>query len=204
MSPAASRVSGSVKVEGLAQVLQDVSRSRQVLVFTHDDRLADAVRRLGINARILEVTRRPGSVVDVRPALTPVQRQLKDAEDLCADKALPNDVAARVVPGLCRLAVEVAFIEAIRRTQLRAGKPHAEVGAAIEVADTTTEKAALAMFGDAAKGAAVLPRLDNWQRSAADTYRAVNEGAHDGHRGSLRSLVERTRTLTDLIARKLS
>lgn len=192
------------KVEGLAQVLQDVSRLRQVLVFTHDDRLPEAVRRLGIPAQILEVTRRPRSVVDVRPALTPVARQLKDARDLCADDALPGNVAARVVPGLCRLAVEAAFIEATRRTQLRAGKPHAEVEAAIEAADSTTKKAALAMFGDAQRGGDVLPRLDNWQRSAADTYQALNKGAHDEHRGSLRSLVQRTRGLTDLIARKLS
>jgi recombinational DNA repair ATPase RecF len=192
------------KVEGLAQVLQEVSESRQVLVFTHDDRLAEAVRRLGISARILEVTRRPGSVVEARPALTPIERQLKDAQDLCADESLPNNVAARVVPGLCRLALEAAFIEATRRTQLRAGKPHAEVDAAIEAADSTTKKAALAMFGDALRGADVLPRLDNWQRSAADTYRALNKGAHDEHRGSLRSLVHQTRALTDLIARKLS
>lgn len=60
------------KVEGLAQVLDEFARSRQVLVFTHDDRLPEAVRRLGIQARVLEVTRRPGSVVEIRPSLTPV------------------------------------------------------------------------------------------------------------------------------------
>jgi hypothetical protein len=192
------------KVDGLARVLQDVSRSRQLIVFTHDDRLPEAVRRLGVPARILEVNRRPGSIVDVRSALTPVERQLKDAQDLCADDSLPNNVAARVVPGLCRLAVEAAFIEAIRRRQLRAGRPHAEVEAAIEAADTTTKKAALAMFGDTARGADVLPRLDNWQGSAADTYQALNRGAHDEHHGSLRSLVQQTRSMTQLIAGKLS
>ena len=87
------------KVEGLARVLEDVARSRQVLVFTHDDRLPEAVRRLGIPARILELTRRPGSVVQIRPALTPVERLLKDAGDLCLDEAVPEDVAAQVVPG---------------------------------------------------------------------------------------------------------
>jgi hypothetical protein len=192
------------KVDGLAQVLQDVARTQQLIVFTHDDRLPEAVRRLGIPARILEVSRRPGSIVDVRPALTPIERQLKDAQDLCADGSLPNTVEARVVPGLCRLAVEAAFIEAIRRAQLRAGKSHAEVEAAIEAADTTTKKAALAMFGDAARGADVLPRLDNWQGWAGDTYKALNKGAHHEHQGSLRSLVQQTRDLTELIARKLS
>lgn len=137
------------KVEGLARVLADVSRSRQVLVFTHDDRLPEAVRRLGIPARIVEVTRRPGSIVQIRPALTPVERCLEDAQALCADEALPEAVAARVIPGLCRLAVEATFTQAIRRKQLQAGKRHADVEAAIEAADSLNKRAALAMFGDA-------------------------------------------------------
>ncbi len=191
------------KVEGLARALEDVARSRQVLVFTHDDRLPEAVRRLGIAAQIVEVTRRPGSIVQLRPALTPVERQLKDAYDLCADDALPEDVAARVVPGLCRLAVEAAFTEAARRTQLRAGKRHIDVEAQIEAADKLSKKAALAMFGDASRGGDVLPRLDNWQRAAADTYKTINKGAHVPHRGELRSLVGDTRALTALIQKKL-
>jgi len=192
------------KVEGLARVLDDVSRTRQVLVFTHDDRLPEAVRRLGITARILEVTRRPGSVVEVRPALTPVERLLKDANDLCAEEALPEDVAARVVPGLCRLAVEAAFTEAIRRRQLRAGKRHAQVEAEIEAANTFTKRAALAMFDDAYKGGEVLRRLNAWQPAAATTYQALNKGAHVSHRGSLRPLVTEARQLTGLIHSRLS
>jgi hypothetical protein len=180
-----------------------VSRSRQILVFTHDDRLPEAVRRLGISARILEVTRRPGSVVEVRPALTPVKRQLKDAHDMCADDALPESVAARVIPGLCRLAVEAAFTEAIRRIQLRAGKHHAVVEAEIEAADTLTKKAALAMFGNAYRGGDVLPRLNSWRPAAADTYKTLNKGAHAEHRGSLRTLVNDARRLADLIGEKL-
>src|SRR6185436_12973213 len=53
------------RVDGLARVLQDTAGKRQVVVFTHDDRLPEATRRLGINATILEVTRREGSVVEV-------------------------------------------------------------------------------------------------------------------------------------------
>jgi DNA repair exonuclease SbcCD ATPase subunit len=191
------------KVDGLARVLEDVSRSRQVLVFTHDDRLPEAVRRLGIAARILEVTRRPGSAVEIRPSLTPVERQLKDAYAMCADDALPPKVAARVIPGLCRLAVEAAFTEAIRRTQLRAGQRHAQVEAAIEAADTLNKKAALAMSGDAAKGGDVLSRLNGWRRAAADTYKTLNRGAHNEHNGSLQSLVSEARVLTRLIREKL-
>jgi recombinational DNA repair ATPase RecF len=191
------------KVEGLARVLEDVARSRQVLVFTHDDRLPEAVRRLSIPARICEVGRRPGSVVQIRAALTPVERLLKDAGDLCSDNALPAMVAARVVPGICRLAVEATLTEAIRRTQLRTGKRHADVEAGIDAAGTLTKRAALAMFGDASRGGDVLPRLNAWRRSAADTYQTLNKGAHDGHPGSLRTLVTQTRELTETISGKL-
>lgn len=192
------------KVDGLATVLHQVSKTRQVIVFTHDDRLSEAVRRLEIAADILEVTRRPGSVVEVRPALTPVQRALDDARALCADKALPSDVAARVVPGLCRIAVEAAFTAAIRRRQLRAGRRHGDVETAIDAADSLTKRAALALFGSAAEGGDVLPYIDRaWGHRAAGTYKALNKGAHEGHDGDLRPLVNETQALAAAIGAKL-
>ena len=45
------------KVDGLARVLEEAAATRQVVVFTYDDRLPEAVRRLGIDATILEVSR---------------------------------------------------------------------------------------------------------------------------------------------------
>jgi recombinational DNA repair ATPase RecF len=194
------------KVEGLAQVLNEFAASRQVVVFTHDDRLPEAVRRLGIQARILEVSRRPGSVVEIRHSRTPVEGLLKDAGAVCADPDLPEDVAARVVPGLCRLAVEAAFTEAIRRRELRAGKRHADIEAEIDAADTLTKRAALAMFGDADQGGDVLRQLNHWQRNrvAGDTFRELNKGTHVAYDGSLRGLIHDTRQLTDLISGKLS
>ena len=192
------------KVDGLARVLEEVSHSRQVIVFTHDDRLADALRLLNISADVLEVTRRPGSIVDVRRALDPVEQQLTDAGALCADEALPENVAVQVIPGLCRLAVEAAFTDAIRRKQLSAGRRHADVEADLEKADKLTKRAALALFGDASRGGDVLPHLNAWGHSAADTYRALNKGAHDGYRGDLRSLISQTRRLTETIRARLS
>jgi hypothetical protein len=132
------------------------------------------------------------------------QRLLKDAHDICLDEAMPEDVVARVVPGLCRLAIEAAFTEAIRRTQLAAGNRHADVEARIEAVDKLSKKAALAMFSDAARGRDVLSRLNGWHRTAADTYKALDKGAHEEYRGSLRSLVADARALTDLIRSKLA
>ena len=45
-------------VDGLARVLSSVARSRQVVVFTHDDRLPAALRQLQLAATVLAVTRR--------------------------------------------------------------------------------------------------------------------------------------------------
>lgn len=44
-------------VEGLASVLAEVGRHRQLIVFTHDTRLSDALRRLGLAADIRTINR---------------------------------------------------------------------------------------------------------------------------------------------------
>jgi hypothetical protein len=54
------------RVEALARVLGAAARTRQVIVFTHDDRLPEAVRRLGTPPTVLSVTRRAQSIVNVR------------------------------------------------------------------------------------------------------------------------------------------
>ena len=84
----------------------------------------------------------------------------------------------RVVPGLCRLALESALTDIVQRRELRAGRPHREVEAALEAARTVTQKAALALFGDAGEGGKVLPRLNQIGHRHADAYQALKKGAH--------------------------
>ena len=191
------------KVDGLARVLEKAAADRQVIVFTHDNRLAQAVRQLRLPACVLEVTRRPGSVVEVRPGLDPVEQALRDAGALAADPSVPSDVAARVVPGLCRTAVEAAFTEAVWRRDLRAGRGHAEIEAASGGAVRLNLLAALALTGDAAKGGEVLPQLNAWGRRFADTYQALNRGSHSAHAGDLDLLVGDARKLADKIRASL-
>lgn len=55
------------KIDGFARLLAGIAQDRQVVVFSHDDRLPDAVRRMAIpGARILEIARGLGSNVEVR------------------------------------------------------------------------------------------------------------------------------------------
>ena len=53
------------KVDGLARVLSSAAASRQVVVFTHDDRLPAALRQLQLPATVWAVTRRERSVVSL-------------------------------------------------------------------------------------------------------------------------------------------
>ena len=193
------------KVDGLARVLERTAAGLQVIVFTHDNRLAQAVRQLSIPAAILEVTRRPGSAVLVRTCLDPVEQALRDAGALAADDSVPNGVAARVVPGLCRTAVEAAFTEAVWRRELRAGRGHAEIEEDLEAASTRLNLlASLALTGDKSKGGEVLPRLDAWGHRFADTYKALNKGAHAAHDGDLGLLTGDARRLAGKIRGMLS
>ncbi len=192
------------KVDGLARVLEKAAADRQVIVFTHDNRLAQAVRQLRLTATVLEVTRRPGSAVEVRPCLGPVEQALQDAGALAADRSVPPEVAARVVPGLCRTAVEAAFTEAVWRRDLRAGRTHAEIEAELESCTRLNLLAALALTGDTSTGGAVLPRLNAWGRRFGDTYQALNKGSHEPHAGDVGLLIGDTRKLADKIRASLS
>jgi hypothetical protein len=184
------------KVEGLARVLSGAATSRQVIVFTHDDRLPEAVRRLGLEVTILEVTRRPGSVVEVRPALDPVSRALEDARVVCSDPGVPEEVSRRVVAGFCRASLEGAFAEVVRRSRLDTGEPHRQVEEELlATATSLTNRAALALFGDRSRGGDVLPKLRSWGSRAADTYQACNKGAHAPYEHNLISLVRDTEAL---------
>jgi hypothetical protein len=147
------------RVDGLARVLADTANTRQVVVFTHDDRLPEAVRRLDVRATVIEVTRREASVVDLREAQDPVARYLDDAMALATTDNLPREAARRVVPGLCRDAVEAACMESVRRRRLGKGQRHADVEAALLDAQKLTTFAALALFDDAERAGEVLNRI---------------------------------------------
>jgi energy-coupling factor transporter ATP-binding protein EcfA2 len=192
------------KVDGLARVLEQTAAGRQVIVFTHDNRLADAVKDLSIPVTILEVTRRPKSIVDVRRCLDPAEQALKDARDLNSDPKVPAAVAARVIPGLCRTAVEASLTQAVWRQQARAGRDRADIEVDLLAAKRRLASlAALAIFGDANQHAKVIPRLGTWGQGLGGTFRTLNAGAHQEHGGRLDQLISDTRHLVAKIRASL-
>lgn len=182
------------KVDGLAKVLSEAGNTRQVIVFTHDNRLPEAVRRLQLPATILEVVRKPGSIVEIRKNNDPVMRYLDDARAVAMTSDLPIPVRGPVVAGFCRSALESACHQRIRRETLRKGTAHEEVEQSIEALATVNEAMSLALFSDRQSGKDVFPYLKRIQPAYADAYRLCKEGVHGGEFNG-----HTTETLRDLI-----
>jgi recombinational DNA repair ATPase RecF len=188
------------RVDGLARALEETARTRQVIVFTHDERLSEAVRRLNVKCTTLSVTRRPRSVVEIRTALDPVRAHIEDALAVVHTTDLPQDVVRRIVPGFCRSALEASMTSAIRRRLLNAGRPHADVEDELKEVTTVTSLAALALFDDAEKGGDVMKKLNQIGSWAGDVFRQCKEGTHKAAEGDLNLMINDAEKL----ARKLA
>jgi energy-coupling factor transporter ATP-binding protein EcfA2 len=191
------------KVEGLARVLDACARDRQVIVFTHDTRLRQAVIHLGIEATVLQVTRQPDSVVAVEPLGDPVEQALKEAREISLDPGLPQEVADHVLPAMCRRAVEAACLEAVRR-RLRDehGLGLTAIEERVESLDHRTKaQMSLALLGDERQSA-----RDTVERICPGGWalvEAFNTGAHAPlpTAEDRKDLVRRTKALTAAIRR---
>jgi hypothetical protein len=188
------------RVEGLARTLADAARTRQVIVFTHDDRLSEAARRLGLPATIIEVTRRARSVVQVRQISDPVKSLLNDARAVALTDDLPADVGRRVVPGFCRTAIEAACMEKVRRRRLGRGATHEEVEDLLTTNARTHPLMALALFDDVKRTEDVLPRLKKLGAWAVEVFNWCKAGAHTSQGGDLKELIDTAERLAIKIA----
>ncbi|MET8307284.1 AAA family ATPase [Micromonospora sp. NPDC005173] len=186
------------KVDGLARVLAELAEQRQVVVFTHDTRLPDAVTRLGLgDARIVEVHRAEKSVVTLRPGSDPVSRYLDDAYALSRNEDIPAEVRGPVVAELCRAGLEAACHRVAWRVRVARGVPHDDIERAIEVASRRLATiVALALFDDADRGGDVRNQLGRRHgRRAVDAYEASREGVHGAYLADLPGLVADARFL---------
>ncbi|MGW6309520.1 AAA family ATPase [Streptomyces niveus] len=190
------------KVEGLAAVLSECARHRQVVVFTHDDRLKEAIAYLGIEATILEITRENDSVVNVEEKSDPVRQAFKDVRELSYDQFLPQNVADRVIPAMCRVALEVACVErALRTLRDDHGLGLAEIEKRLASLVRTKEYVALALLGDRSGD----PRtaVESLHAGGWAVIDELNAGAHPGLPtvDARDALVKRTKRLADAIRR---
>jgi hypothetical protein len=177
-----------VKVEGLARVLARVARDRQLIVLTHDDRLPAAVRRLEMDATIIEVNRRENSVVSLHRIADPVTRHIDDAMAVAQTTGLPAE-ARRVVPGFCRLALEAACSEAVTRRMVHEGRSDEAIAAALTVPTTLRMWMAMALLKDANRAGDVQGWLDKNLPGATTIVHLANKGSHTDITGDLVTLV---------------
>ncbi|RZU75492.1 RecF/RecN/SMC family protein [Micromonospora kangleipakensis] len=186
------------KVDGLARVFAELAEQRQVVVFTHDTRLPEAVERLNLGqARIVEVSRAERSVVTLRPGSDPVTRYLDDAYALSRNEEIAAEVRGPVVAELCRSAIEASCHRIVWRQRVARGVPHHRIEAAIvDASRRLTTTVALAVFDNADRGGDVLGYLSRRHGSrAVGAYKACKEGVHGAYLADLPGLVADARHL---------
>lgn len=133
------------KVDGLLTVLTDLAQTHQVIVLSHDDRLAQAARRSSSPARILEVTRQAGSVLTISNAQHPSKRYLDDARALAKDENVPEVTRRQVLPGVLRQALEAAAYQRYFERELGTGTPLHDVEQQWSANPTTRKRVELAL-----------------------------------------------------------
>ncbi|MCG7610764.1 MULTISPECIES: AAA family ATPase [Mycobacterium] len=188
------------KIDGFVRVLTSIARTHQIVVFSHDDRLASVIRDTGVEARLVDVVREAGSKVTTRRNTDPARRLVDDAFAMVQDNGLPDDIKGRVAPNLFRMALESAAKQAHYARQLSAGQSRVAAESQWQSAKKTRNRLALAVHGD--EQADVTPWL-NARRGRKNVLDIGNAGAH----GSIENLTkedvrELERTVNDLLGRR--
>lgn len=167
------------KVDGLALVLSDLARTRQTLVFTHDERLLESLRRLRRPARVWQVQRAPRSTITLVSRREPAAQALEDAALVLSVPSLDPRIVGRLVPGFCREAVEARLVGILRRRWIGAGVSHTEVEERLAKHRGLRSLAALVLFDDARAGREVDGALARrFGPEAAELFAQLNAGAH--------------------------
>ena len=170
-----------IRVNGLARVLDELARTHQVVVFTHDDRLPSAVRQLALSATVWSVTRRPKSRVELKVSVDPVQAALEDARAVALSQGLPEEARRRVVPGLCRDAIEAACLESGQKQLLARGMSHHDCDEHWAENVRLVPRLAIALYGDAGRAGEVYGKLQNkYGHKAVRTVKDCNKMTHSG------------------------
>ncbi|MEU7026534.1 AAA family ATPase [Streptomyces sp. NPDC046275] len=167
------------KVHGLAQVLHELGRHRQVVVFTHDTRLQKAFTDQELPVTVFQVTRSEKSRVKIERVGDPVAQAVADARAIASTQGLAPETYSHVLPGLCRIALENAFLEAAWIRHHRAGGSEHDLQDAIDGAERFRKVAAFALFGDVRREHDVESEVRRlYGDQAYSLIRRCQQGAH--------------------------
>lgn len=182
------------KIDGLVRVLAEIAAERQVVVFSHDDRLPEAARRLAPATTIVEVRRAARSVVTLGTCRDPAARDLSDALQLLDDPNVPDDVRRLVVPQLCRQAFEAVARDAYYSRAFAAGHTRETVESTWGRVRRGPQRVALALHADPDASVSAWIGQRPWRRPALDVCGRAN---HEGLTGDPRAAVSDVRKLVD-------
>ncbi len=180
------------KVDGLAAVLGELARTRQVIVFSHDDRFAQAAQRLTTPPTVLSVRRGSHSEVIVQSEERPADRHLNDAHAILRESRMDESVKRRVLPGVLRHAIEAAAWQRYSAERLRAGDQLNDLERSWHADGRTRARLAL-LLG---------PAMEGWLGQDQRRRRAVsvcNTGAHQPMSGDLSEAYDDSRAVVNAI-----
>ncbi|MEV0031064.1 AAA family ATPase [Nocardia sp. NPDC050793] len=169
------------KVDGLVTLLSELAQTRQVVVFSHDDRLPAAVRRGNFAATIVEVSRGKDSQVSIATLTDPARRYIKDAFGLVLEYEngrLPEEAMRRTLPGMLRFAVETAARHSYFTRNIRAGQSLETLESEWGATATTRSKVILGVFGEKREHHV----LEQWARASyqKSALNITGPKMHDG------------------------
>jgi recombinational DNA repair ATPase RecF len=184
------------KIDGFVHVLAEIAKTHEVIVFSHDDRLASVIRETGVDARLVEVVRETQSRVIVRDNVNPATRQVNDIFALVEDGRLSDDIKAKVLPGLFRVALESAARQAYFAKQSLAGRGRAEFEREWLAAKKTRPRLALTVLGDATAD------LSDWLSAKPARRRTLQvcNAVHDGAAVDKQDARDLERTVKEVLA----
>nr|WP_046283358.1 AAA family ATPase [Mycobacterium sp. UM_NZ2] len=185
------------KIGGFLDVLIELAKTRQVIVFSHDDRLPAAIRARSVPAQLLDVTREHGSVVVVKENDLPADRYVADAEAVIFDEDLDSVIKRKAAPGLFRMAIEAAAHQRFFSDRAKAGVAYHVSDAEWEEAKTTQRRVALAVTGSSSGD------VSGWKAHRVHRFPTLAicaSGAHSGaklDRDAVRNLRNTVRDIVE-------
>jgi len=187
------------KIDGFLNVLRDLAKTRQIIVFSHDDRLATAIRQQSIEAHLIEVSRESGSRLVVKPAEDPARRYVEDAYAVVVDDNVPDDVKQRACPALFRLAIESAARQRFFTWRNADGESQRESEKLWGDFTKMNQRVALALEGDAS---ANISGWRSWRDYRGPALFIANKGTHEGSVVTKDNVRDLRKTVADLLEGK--
>ena len=167
------------RVEGIAKILSSLAQSHQILVFSHDERLTDIIRRLKLNATVIECIRGEKSSVTLRTIAHPAKQALSDAFSLTYELKKNPILFSSAIAGLCRYGVESALTDGIWNKLLLNRWSHKEIEELLGNVNKLMDLFSLYFFEDSGKAKDVYEEVSKrYGDKYVEVIKEINKQSH--------------------------